>query len=114
MAKMFAAKRRGPVWRAQIMPLLLFVLVAVLFWWGMGNLGSGSSEERLNIVQRAVTKAVVHCYALEGQYPASVAYLREHYGLRVDEERYIVDLTFIGGNIMPQVIVLDRYFGEEG
>ncbi len=111
---MFAAKRRSSVWRSQILPVLLFALLAVLFWWGMGNLGSGSSEERLNVVERAVTKAVVHCYALEGQYPPSVAYLREHYGLRVDEDRYIVDLTFIGGNIMPQITVLDRYFGGEG
>jgi hypothetical protein len=47
----------------------------------------------------------VFCYGTEGAYPESLAYLREHYGLQYDEDKYIVDYEIVGKNIRPQVRV---------
>lgn len=47
----------------------------------------------------------MHCYAIEGQYPESVAYLEENYGLRIDHDRYIVHYDIFADNIMPEITV---------
>lgn len=108
MASSFGAKKSASPWRQQILPILLFVLVAVLFIWGVSGMEDSTGSERQAMVERAVTRAVVQCYALEGQYPSSVAYLRENYGLAVDEKQYFVRLDFMGGNIMPHITVLEN------
>lgn len=115
MARSFSSqkikKRRG--WRQYIIPVLLFALVLGLFFWGIADIDSATADEKLAAVERAITKSVVQCYAVEGQYPAGVSYLRDHYGLSVDEELYTVHYVFNGGNIMPDVRVMHRNFGDE-
>ena len=51
------------------------------------------------------------CYGTEGAYPESLAYLKEHYGLHYNEEKYIVDYEIVAKNIRPQVRVV-RLSGE--
>jgi len=97
--------------RQLVLPLALFALLMALFLWGMNNVDATTQSEQLKIAERAVTRAVVKCYALEGQYPPSVAYLRENYGLSVDESKYIVHFDFFWGNIMPQIFVFPRNQG---
>ena len=94
--------------RQLIIPLILFALLMAFFWWGINDIDAASQNEKLRGVERAITRAVVQCYALEMQYPSNIAYLREHYGLIVDEEKYIIHYDFFGGNIMPQIIVKHR------
>lgn len=91
-----------------ILPVLFFVCFAVLFWQGLGNLRATSEKERLKSTREAVTRAVVQCYAVEGQYPPDIDYLREHYGLSVDEELYIVDYQIFASNIMPTILILPK------
>jgi hypothetical protein len=51
---------------------------------------------------------------VEGTYPPSLEYLKEHYGLIYDEESYYIDYTAIGSNIMPDVTILPRSKSEIG
>lgn len=60
------------------------------------------------LVYDAVKNAALSCYAVEGAYPASVGYLREHYGLLYDEERYIVSYDAFASNILPAIRVLEK------
>ena len=50
---------------------------------------------------------MVSCYSIEGVYPQSIAYLTEHYGLRIDGEKYAVRYEVFADNIMPQVRVIE-------
>lgn len=97
--------------KGYILPLLFLIGVSAFFLYGVSTVTSATDAERLESARRAVTRAAVQCYAIEGQYPPSVAYLEEHYGLSVDRTRYIVDYRPIGGNLMPGIEVLDRHFG---
>lgn len=57
-------------------------------------------------VREAVLRSAVQCYAVEGAYPSSLAYLEDNYGLIVNENRYIVTYDTFGSNILPEVSVL--------
>ena len=64
-----------------------------------------SGAERL---EESVRRAVVACYAAEGRYPDSVEYLKEHYGLQLDEGRYFVGYSLFADNLMPDITVTER------
>ena len=67
---------------------------------------SGAAETEL--VRSAVQSAVVTCYAVEGSYPTGADYLKEHYGLAYNEDRYTVVYDAFASNIMPVVTVLEK------
>jgi len=50
----------------------------------------------------------VQCYAIEGRYPPSVAYLEENYGVKIDRERFDVFYEGFASNIMPSITVNSR------
>ena len=90
--------------------LLPVVIVAVLllFLTGLSNLERDSSEEGRLQLENALRRAAVACYAAEGIYPPDVDYLKEHYGIQVDEERYAVFYEVFASNLMPDITVLER------
>jgi hypothetical protein len=50
----------------------------------------------------------VACYAAEGVYPPDLDYLKEHYGLQINEERYTVFYEIFAENLMPAITVLEK------
>jgi hypothetical protein len=50
----------------------------------------------------------VACYAAEGIYPPDLQYLKERYGIQVDEYRYTVYYNRFAQNLMPEVTVLEN------
>lgn len=106
-------KLSSPLWDI-LLPVLFFVVVIWLFNFGVNNITSAAEKERLRAAESAVTKAAVQCYALEGQYPPSIAYMRENYGLSVDEELYIIHYEVVASNLMPNISVLPRSFAGGG
>lgn len=48
------------------------------------------------------------CYAAEGIYPPDLDYLKDHYGVQVDEERYTVFYSVFAENLMPDITVLEN------
>ena len=50
----------------------------------------------------------VACYAAEGIYPPDLDYLKDHYGVQVDEERYTVFYSVFAENLMPDITVLEN------
>lgn len=68
----------------------------------------GSGEQGRQLLENAIRKTAVACYAAEGAYPADVAYMETHYGLQVDERRYLVFYEVFASNLMPQITVIER------
>lgn len=109
MKNRFAKKKTDlTIIKNTVLPVGLFVLCAALFGWGISTLGATTQEERVDSLRKAIMRAAVQCYALEGQYPPNLAYLSEHYGLALDTENYIIDYQIFASNIMPVVLVLPR------
>ena len=101
-------KERG---RGALKALLTLVVLAVIllsFSTAVSNLRLGGGEEGRLRLEESIRRAAVTCYAVEGIYPPDLAYLQEHYGIQVNEERYYVFYEVFGSNMMPDITVLER------
>lgn len=100
---------------AFLIPALALLLILPM---GLGLAASKMEEtvsaESLQMMEEAVMRAAVECYALEGFYPPQLCYLSERYGVAIDEERYFVDYIFTGSNLMPDIAVLPAMGGVSG
>ncbi|MCL1982090.1 MAG: hypothetical protein FWG53_03220 [Clostridiales bacterium] len=85
----------------------VFLLVLRFVTVGLTQAGETSSSEGLRIAEDSIRRAVVNCYASEGNYPPSYEYLKSHYGISVDESKYIVHYEIFASNIMPDITVLE-------
>lgn len=97
--------------RKRILPYLflasIFVLALTFVLGGLGKAGEASAAEGLRIAEESIRRAVINCYASEGIYPPNYEYLKTHYGISIDEERYIVHYEIFASNIMPSITVLE-------
>ena len=101
-------KERG---RGALKALLTLVVLAVIllsFSTAVSNLRLGGGEEGRLRLEESIRRAAVTCYAVEGIYPPDLAYLQEHYGIQVNEDRYYVFYEVFGSNMMPDITVLER------
>jgi len=94
------------VWKT-IAALLLAGAVLLWFFTALGNLERKSGEEARRLLEDALRRGAAACYAAEGIYPPSVAYLTEHYGIRVDDSRFAVHYEIFADNLMPSITVLE-------
>ena len=65
-----------------------------------------SSKSQAESLKNAILRSAVSCYAFEGTYPESLSYLKEHYGVTWNEDKYVVDYEIVGSNLMPSVTVI--------
>lgn len=84
----------------------IFLVFLIVFLTGIQSVSAVSEEKEIENIEKAVVQSAVLCYGTEGAYPESITYLKEHYGLRYDEEKYIVDYEIVAKNIRPQVRVV--------
>ena len=87
--------------------VFFFLVVIIVFLFGISFISSTSSRDQKQVLTDAVSKDIIHCYAVEGYYPPSLSYLEEHYGLTYDKSRYLIDYVPIGDNIMPSVTIVE-------
>ena len=91
-----------------LLAALLALAVLLFFFTALNNLDAGRHEEGRRQLEQALRRSAVACYAAEGFYPPDLAYLKQHYGLRIDEKRYAVFYEVYGSNLMPDITVLMR------
>ncbi len=92
---------------ALLIPLLI-IAAAVIFARGADRLDADRGAEAKTRLEDAILRGCAACYAAEGQYPQSLEYLEEHYGLQIDEEHFAVFYEPFGSNLMPNFTVLER------
>ena len=91
------------------------LLMAVFFAIILGeirNVEENVRKKELEHLEQVLNQSAAVCYALEGDYPESLSYLKEHYGVSWDEKRYLVDFETVGSNLPPDIVVLPKK-GEE-
>ena len=89
-----------------------FVALIIAFVLLINSLTATSGDHEAQLVHDAVKNAALTCYAVEGSYPQSLEYLREHYKLAYNEERFIVEYDAFAENMMPYITVLERGVDE--
>ena len=94
-----------------LLPLVILVLLG--FVSAVGNMDERAGIEGKQRLEETLHKTAVACYAMEGRYPPSVAYMEEHYGVQYDKERYLVAYDAFASNLMPDITVLERVNEEK-
>ena len=103
-------KKRKSVF-ALLQGLLLPCVAAVVllgFVSAVNDLDNGREQEDLQRLEGALRRGCVACYAAEGVYPPDLDYIKEHYGVQVDESKYIVYYDIFAENLMPDITVLEN------
>ena len=93
-------------WDAVKLGIIVLVLAGTVLLLSKIERMEGSNETEL--VRSAVRDAAVTCYAVEGAYPESVEYLREHYQLAYNEEEYFITYEAFASNRIPDIYVTER------
>ena len=94
-------------YKREIAIVLLMALLLGGAWLLITRLGNKSGTAQTEFVTDAVHNAALTCYAVEGAYPTSLEYLRAHYGLAYDQDRYMVRYESFGSNLMPDISVIE-------
>lgn len=103
-------KKRGL--KESMLSVIIFVIITSVIYIGIQNTLRGARQEQVHFLQKALKRAAIQCYAIEGMYPPDVKYLEDHYGLVINHKRYIVHYEVFAANIMPDMTVFEKAGGE--
>jgi len=101
-------KNRIPFWKRISLSFVAFIFIFVLFLYGVSSVGATTLDKQEESLRSALQKNVLHCYAIEGYYPPSLDYMKEHYGLQYNEDLFFVDYQPIGSNILPNITIIRK------
>lgn len=102
----------APLWRRLLPAAVLLLALGLGFFLFTGIIGAKADAEALRAARRSLHRAAVECYAIEGAYPHSADYLARHYGVALDENRFIVHYVYVASNLMPDITVLPVKAGD--
>jgi len=88
--------------------LVVFVCMAAVTGAEINGARGRNSEQQLVVQKKAIERAAVLCYALEGFYPPQIKYLEEKYGLIVDRDKFMVRYRTFGSNIRPEISIYSK------
>ena len=90
--------------------VMFAALAAAVFclYKAAGRMGSNQEAESLKQLDTSIRKAMMTCYATEGVYPPTIQYLKDNYGVQVDETRFVVFYEVFWENMMPDITVMER------
>ena len=91
-----------------LLSVCVFLLVIILFIQGTTSLSGSTTARQKEALEHAITRSMTYCYSVEGIYPESLDYLKEHYGLRYNEDLFYVDYRITGANLMPDITIIER------
>ena len=94
--------------KRDVAAILIFIALIAAFVLLVNNITGKGDGRELEIVRDAVKNAALTCYAVEGMYPDDLTYLRQHYNLSFNEDKYMVYYRPFASNIMPSIKVVER------
>lgn len=87
---------------------LLFLGVCIGVYMGIMESEQSNQKENTQQLEERLNEAIIQCLSIEGEYPSSLQYLKEHYHIYIDEDLYQVDYLYEGGNIKPKLLVMRK------
>jgi len=107
MKRSIFKKSAVDILRYAIAPVIFTLVMMGLIMYGLRQAEESSRAEALRILDSSIRRAVVMCYAIEGQYPESIAYIEEHYQVSINWDKYIVHYSIFASNLMPDIMVIE-------
>ena len=94
--------------KRDVIKLIIIAAVLALAVLLINSLDTTQDNAETDLVRDAIKNAALTCYAVEGAYPEDIDYLREHYQLAYDEDRYFVTYEAFAPNIIPSIYITER------
>ena len=94
--------------KKDVASILIFIALIVVFILLVNQITGKNEARELQLVRDAVKNTALTCYAVEGMYPDDLEYLRDHYNLSYNEEKYQVFYEPLASNLMPAIKVAVR------
>jgi hypothetical protein len=88
--------------------IVLAILIAGLVLSTVLTADDSQISAREDAVRETVRERALQCYVIENAYPESLDYLKENYGLTVNEEDYLIVYDLYAENQPPQIKVIYR------
>ena len=107
----FVTEKRSSYTRGLIVSILIFSLIFGVFLFSLEQFSKETVARQRESLEAALHQSVVYCYTLEGAYPVSLEYIKEHYGLTYNENLFFVDYRLQGANILPDITIIQK--GEQ-
>lgn len=112
MMKVKVNKKGKGILRSYIVSLAAMGAALAVFSIAVGSFAGRTGGREEETLRKAVTRATVSCYAIEGRYPPSVEYLEENYGVQIDRKKYSVFYDGFASNVMPEISIIP--IGQQG
>lgn len=80
----------------------------LVLYFGINAISENTIAKQQESLETALRRFVVQCYAVEGAYPPSLSYIKEHYGLIYDEDLFFVDYASVGSNLFPDITIIRK------
>lgn len=104
----FTYQKQPPAAPKALLSVLAFLLILLFFVREISSLSDSTQRRQRESLEHAMMRSITYCYTIEGAYPQSLDYLKEHYGLTYDENLFFVDYRVSGSNILPDVTIIER------
>ena len=93
---------------ARILSLLIIGSAAILAIVAAVTASPENTDRQAARLEEIIRRAAVQCYALEGEFPGDIYYLKQ-YGVIFDDERFYFSYEMYGiSNYMPNIHVIPR------
>jgi hypothetical protein len=83
------------------------LLIVVLILVGLRQAEISSREEGRRLLEDSIRNAVIRSYAVKGQFPDTITYIEENYGIFIDRSRFAVHYRIHAPNRMPNITVIE-------
>lgn len=93
--------------KIRIVEIAILLLSSLILLTALRNTADESDIKGKEQLETALRRSVMACYAAEGVYPPGVDYLKEHYGLIINDDKYSVHYDAFAENLMPEITVIE-------
>ncbi|WP_326910352.1 hypothetical protein [Sedimentibacter sp. MB31-C6] len=91
--------------KSKILNVIILLLIVAFLFFGTNITKKSNEENKFVILEEAIIRGAIQCYAIEGFYPPNIEYLESNYGLIIDHEKYYVSYIAFASNIIPEIKV---------
>ena len=99
-------------YRKTLLKILAALCACVLIFSAYSSFNSKAdqdiSEESAQAIKEAIEHAALQCYVIEGAYPVNLQYLKENYGLNINEKNYYVVYDAYAENQLPDIRIVRK------
>ncbi len=88
--------------------IILFGAIGISTLVAIDQISEKQNVDQSKAIEAVLTKSAIQCYALEGSYPPDLYYLKDHYGVILNETKYFYFYETQGSNILPKIVVIKR------